>query len=661
MLAWTAIIFAVILILDAARSMIAHVGYSAPVSLWQPEPARYADIDWPPAANVPPGASPGQRVYLENCAICHGPDGRGNGAAAPSMIPRPRDLTRADYKYKSTPAGAPPSTHDIRRTVADGLAASGMPYFRDVLSASEIDNVVGFVEQLASLRPREDDAIEIPPRPAVSSASVANGKRLYSAKGCVDCHGADLRGGLTMSEATGHPVISRDLTAPWTFRGGASPESVFQRLTTGMAPAPMPAYADLSARERWDLVAFLESRRRIAPGQSGAELAGPGQQSDQAARGRYLVHAWTCGLCHTEVSAKGIYRDDRYLAGGIRTVAHPHGVFISRNLTPDSETGLGDWSEAEIALAIREGRARGRLLNAWGMPWIFLHSLSQDDAMAIARYLKTLPPARNAIPQPLHYGVVEHVVTKLWRGDPLLGRPQVITYSAGNYANPPGPDLADLQERLVALQWIVLGLWIASMVLAIRPDLWWPLGRRSWAGVAVCSIGMLIYSTPMLGVLPADMVANGAVREVPQPDTSGLSREQAALVERGRYLFTSASCVLCHLADGAGGLKLSGLPGTLFTSNISSHPTAGVGAWSDPEIARAVRSGVSRNGRPLYWQAMPWDHFSNFDEEDVMALIAFLRLLPPVATAVPPYRPPSPDDCVVYTAWTLPNSTPGCR
>ena len=101
--------------------------------------------------------------------------------------------------------------------------------------------------------------------------------------------------------------------------------------------------------------------------------------------------------------------------------------------------------------------------------------------------------------------------------------------------------------------------------------------------------------------------------------------------------------------------------GTLWTRNISSDQATGIGAWSDPEIARAIRSGVSRDGRMLHWQGMIWDHASNWDEEDIRALTTYLRHLPPVQRAVPPARPPAPDDCAVYTFWVTPSETPGCR
>ena len=60
------------------------------------------------------------------------------------------------------------------------------------------------------------------------------------------------------------------------------------------------------------------------------------------------MHAEMCGLCHTQIDRTGIYRDDRYLAGGMRVVAYPHAVFVSRNLTSDTETGLGRRTEEQI-------------------------------------------------------------------------------------------------------------------------------------------------------------------------------------------------------------------------------------------------------------------------------------------------------------------------
>ncbi len=656
------------LALDAARSLIGHFGYRTPVSIWHPDPAVYADMTWPPASNVPVNATPGQRIYIERCGFCHGPDGRGNGTSAPSMIPRPRDFTERQFKYKSTPEGAPPSDDDLVKVVTDGLHASGMPYFRGVLSDADIRTVVAYVKNLAKIPATGSAAaIDVPPRPPVTPDSIARGAALYAENGCAGCHGDDLRGGQWLLDAKGYPVISRDLTAPWTFRGGDAPEETFLRLSTGLAPAPMPAYAALPADSRWDLVNFLESRRRAPPWQSGT-LDGPGEARDLEVRGRYLVHAEMCGLCHTELDPAMIYRDDRYLAGGMRVGAYPQGTFITRNLTSDPDTGLGRWSEAEIARAIRDGVAKdGRLLNFWGMPWPWLHNLSTEDALAIGRYLKTLPPVHNAIPLPLHFGVVETIAAKIWFLSPMIGRAPTLTYDVGSYANGPPPDLAAIAGWLTTAQWLVVVIGLVLLAVASRRSL--PHGAGGWArltgivvaGLVVFTVGYFVDKTPTVSVLPPDRIADAVSAGIPRPDPTKLAPAQAALVARGRYIFANASCAYCHGNDGAGGLKLSGPFGTMFTANISSDRAAGLGGWSDAEIARAVRSGVGKSGRPLFWQGMPWDHFSNLDEEDVVSLIAYLRALPPIAAKVPPHRLPAGDDCKIYTFWTSRNLEPGCR
>ncbi len=121
-----------------------------------------------------------------------------------------------------------------------------------------------------------------------------------------------------------------------------------------------------------------------------------------------------------EVDPGGIYREDRYLAGGMRVGALPQGVFVSRNLTSDPDTGLD-----------------GRTLNLWGMPWMYLYRLSVPDAEAIAAYLKTLSPVHNAIPSPIHYGFVETVFRKLMGGGFPSAPPSTLTYADGSFANGP--------------------------------------------------------------------------------------------------------------------------------------------------------------------------------------------------------------------------------
>jgi mono/diheme cytochrome c family protein len=167
-----------------------------------------------------------------------------------------------------------------------------MPGWKDILKPDEIRSLVGVIKGMSTFAATAGSPVAVPPRPAPTGESVARGKALYAGAGCGACHGDDLRGGKVLEDAKGYPVLSRDLTAPWTFRGGSAPDRIWLRLTTGLSPGPMPSYAEtLDAGQRWDLVNYLLSNQRVAPWAPGGQLQGPGQVSDPVARGRYLVRA----------------------------------------------------------------------------------------------------------------------------------------------------------------------------------------------------------------------------------------------------------------------------------------------------------------------------------------------------------------------------------
>jgi mono/diheme cytochrome c family protein len=135
------------------------------------------------------------------------------------------------------------------------------------LSESEIDAVVAQVKQFSTaFNGASPQGIVVPPRPATTAASVERGRALYIAQDCVGCHGPDGRkGGFLVDSSTNHPTPIRDLTAPWTFRGGSDPNQIWLRLTTGVGNS-MPSYASgLTPRQRWDLVSYVQSLARVAP------------------------------------------------------------------------------------------------------------------------------------------------------------------------------------------------------------------------------------------------------------------------------------------------------------------------------------------------------------------------------------------------------------
>jgi cytochrome c553 len=147
----------------------------------------------------------------------------------------------------------------------------------------------------------------------------------------------------------------------------------------------------------------------------------------------------------------------------------------------------------------------------------------------------------------------------------------------------------------------------------------------------VTVVGWALYELPALRVIPSSEIARTVTASIPRlAPTGSVTPEQAALAARGRYLYTVASCALCHSNDGASGAKISWTAfGSLWSRNMTPDRETGIGAWSDREITRAIRSGVTPDGRTLHWQGMIWDHASNWDEADVRALIAYLRAMPP--------------------------------
>lgn len=128
----------------------------------------------------------------------------------------------------------------------------------------------------------------------------------------------------------------------------------------------------------------------------------------------------------------------------------------------------------------------------------------------------------------------------------------------------------------------------------------------------------------------------------------------AARLERGKYLFeTAMDCTGCHSEHdtskfsmpvlpgrlGAGMVmpKELGLPGQINPRNITSDIETGLGSWTDGEILRAIREGVSRDGHALF-PMMPYQKFAQLSDEDAFALVAFMRTLPPVKNVVPPTK-----------------------
>jgi mono/diheme cytochrome c family protein len=107
---------------------------------------------------------------------------------------------------------------------------------------------------------------------------------------------------------------------------------------------------------------------------------------DALGRGEYLVRAGGCFSCHTAA-------DGQKLAGG-RALATPFGTFYSPNITPDPETGIGRWTDAQFLRALRDG-VRPDGANYFPVfPYPSFTGITDTDALAIKAYLFSLPPVR---------------------------------------------------------------------------------------------------------------------------------------------------------------------------------------------------------------------------------------------------------------------------
>jgi mono/diheme cytochrome c family protein len=135
-----------------------------------------------------------------------------------------------------------------------------------------------------------------------------------------------------------------------------------------------------------------------------------------------------------------------------------------------------------------------------------------------------------------------------------------------------------------------------------------------------------------------------------RPVTDRKFEATPARLARGKYLVTStAGCFGCHSEHdwkshgapfvagmmGAGEvMPFAGLPGRVVAPNLTSDPETGIGAWTDDELARAIREGIGRDGRALF-PMMPYEKFRNMCDEDLASVIVFLRTLQPVRRQLP--------------------------
>ena len=264
---------------------------------------------------------------------------------------------------------------------------------------------------------------------------------------------------------------------------------------------------------------------------------------ERLARGKYLVQGLLgCEVCHSERdwTKPGAPRvAGMELAGQNFTLPGIPGTLIAPNLTPDRETGAGEWTDDQIARAIREGIKHDGTTIFPLMPYAAYRDLSDEDLASVVVYVRSVTPVRNPLaPSKINFPV------------------------------------------------------------------------------------------------------NYLVRSAPQPVTAPVPDPAPDPVSRGKYM-ARLGCG-CHTPVAsmpyAGGESLTGPWGSVVSPNITPD-ASGISYYTEATFITTLRTGYV--GARKLNSIMPVDDFKNLTDDDLKALYAYLRTLPPTKHRVDNTLPPT--------------------
>jgi mono/diheme cytochrome c family protein len=143
---------------------------------------------------------------------------------------------------------------------------------------------------------------------------------------------------------------------------------------------------------------FGKAMAQAAPGVEG--ITDPAERAI-AERGRYIVMTTGCNGCHATNGPQGPDLTKYLAGGGLKSRTH-QATYVSRNLTPDKETGLGRRTDDEVKRVLRSGVfPDGHIVATTSMPWGVFANWSEEDRHAVVVYLRHLPPIRHQTPEPV--------------------------------------------------------------------------------------------------------------------------------------------------------------------------------------------------------------------------------------------------------------------
>ena len=237
--------------------------------------SKAEEILKPSVQNVSnPSIENGQKLYADNCSICHGDDGEGDGAGAKISSPFPRNFIKGHIKFRSTPFGKIPTDEDLFKAITNGSNGTTMPSWKH-LSENDRHSLVLYLKSLSKkfsrfVKKRKTHKIVVVPEPPnFTLESLKRGEKLFL-QNCSACHGIKGRSDGTSTKKIvsieTDSIWPRNLSKPWKFRRGDTRKNIFLTLRTGLSLSAMPMFSSRIFKDEqiWDLVHYVQT---LAPSQ----------------------------------------------------------------------------------------------------------------------------------------------------------------------------------------------------------------------------------------------------------------------------------------------------------------------------------------------------------------------------------------------------------
>ena len=137
----------------------------------------------------------------------------------------------------------------------------------------------------------------------------------------------------------------------------------------------------------------------------------------------------------------------------------------------------------------------------------------------------------------------------------------------------------------------------------------------------------------MWTILTGLLLCTALAKARPMPSSSSNAEPTPEDIAHGKALTEAGDCASCHTADPAkpfaGGKRIDTPFGGIYSPNLTPDREAGIGAWTDDDFYRAVRTGVAPDGSH-YYPAFPYPYFTKMTRQDTLAIRAYLATLAPV-------------------------------